>query len=102
MLIVTTSYLVLFSRPLSEVSPVVALFVAAYLASNVAAHRVLPRLRSPAVLDWTLVAVDTVALTVAVVLTGSGIAAISSCSTSPCSSSARCRSASAWWSARRC
>jgi len=71
-LIVTTSYLLLFSRPLSEMSPTVALFVAAYLGSNVLLTEWLPRLRSAAVLEWTVVAIDTVALTVALALTGSG------------------------------
>jgi len=68
-LIVATSYLVLFSRPLSAVTPTVALFVAGYLASNVALTELLPRLRSPAVLDWVLMIVDIAALSVAVVLT---------------------------------
>jgi signal transduction histidine kinase len=67
-LIVATSYLVLFSRPLSEVTPTAALFVAAYLASNVALTELLPRLRSAAVLEWTLMAVDTAALTLALAL----------------------------------
>lgn len=70
-LIVATSYLVLFSRPLAEVTPAVALFVAAYLGSNVALTELLPRLRSPAALDWLLVIIDTAALSVAVVLTNS-------------------------------
>jgi signal transduction histidine kinase len=70
-LIVATSYLVVFSRPLSAVTPTQALFVAAYLASNVALTELLPRLRSPAVLDWLLIIVDTAALSVAVVLTDS-------------------------------
>jgi signal transduction histidine kinase len=70
-LIVATSYLVLFSRPLAEVTPAVALFVSAYLASNVALTELLPRLRSPALLDWLLIIVDTAALSVAVVLTNS-------------------------------
>lgn len=71
-LIVTTAYLVLFSRPLSEVTPGVALFVASYLGSNVLLTEWLPRLRSAAVLEWTVVAIDTVALTVALALTGGG------------------------------
>ncbi|MBX3027760.1 hypothetical protein KF840_22930 [bacterium] len=69
-LIVTTAYLVLFSRPLSEMSPWVALFVAAYLGSNVLLTEWLPRLRSAAALEWTVVAVDTLALTLALALTG--------------------------------
>jgi signal transduction histidine kinase len=68
-LIVATSYLVVFSRPLSQVTPAQALFVAAYLASNVVVTEWLPRLRSPAVLDWVLIIVDTAALSIAVVLT---------------------------------
>jgi signal transduction histidine kinase len=68
-LIVATSYLVLFSRPLSQVTPTVALFIAAYLGSNIALSELLPRLRSPAALDWILIIVDTAALSIAVVLT---------------------------------
>lgn len=70
-LIVATSYLVLFSRPLREVTPTMALFVAGYLASNVALIELLPRFRSPAVLEWLLLIVDTTALSVAVILTDS-------------------------------
>jgi len=68
-LIVATSYLVLFSRPLSEVTPTLALFVAGYLASNVILTEILPRLRSPGVLDWMLIVVDTAALSIALILT---------------------------------
>ncbi|MEO8604927.1 MAG: ATP-binding protein [bacterium] len=68
-LIIATSYLVVFSRPLSQVTPAAALFVAAYLASNIALTEWLPRLRSPAVLEWTLMAVDITALTLALILT---------------------------------
>src|SRR5215472_11078334 len=70
-LIIATSYLVLFSRPLSEVTPSVALFVAAYLASNVALTELAPRLRAAGVLDWLVILVDTVALSVALALTQS-------------------------------
>ena len=69
-LIVATSYLVLFSRPLSEVTPTVALFVAAYLGSNVILTELLPRLRA-GLLDWILIVVDTTALSFALVLTQS-------------------------------
>jgi signal transduction histidine kinase len=71
-LIVATSYLVLFSRPLTELSPTAGLFVAAYLASNVALTELLPRLRSLAALDWVLVVFDIAALSIAVVLTETG------------------------------
>jgi len=71
-LIVATSYLVLFSRPLAEVTPLAALFVAAYLGSNVLVTEMLPRLRTPAVLEWTLLALDTSAVTVALLLANPG------------------------------
>src|SRR6185369_15904169 len=64
-------YLVLFSRPLSEVTPAMALFVAAYLASNVVVTELLPRLRSTVQLEWAIVLVDVAALSLAIVLTGS-------------------------------
>jgi len=70
-LIVATSYLILFSRPLSEVTPSVALFIAGYLASNVALTELLPRFRSPAVLEWVLIIVDIAAVSIAVTLTDS-------------------------------
>lgn len=71
-LIVATAYLVLFTRPLSEVTPGLALFVAGYLASNVLLTEWLPRLRSPAMLEWVVMGVDTVALTTALIISGAG------------------------------
>lgn len=71
-LIVATAYLVLFTRPLGEVTPGMALFVAGYLASNVVLTEWLPRLRSPAMLEWLVMGIDTVALTVALGLSGAG------------------------------
>ena len=68
-LIVATSYLVLFSRPLSEVTPTVALFIAGYLASNVVLTELAPRLRARALLEWVLLIVDTLAVAAAVALT---------------------------------
>ena len=70
-LIIATSYLVLFSRPLAEVTPGIALFVAGYLASNVALTELAPRLRAAGVFDWLVIIVDTAALALAVALTGS-------------------------------
>ena len=70
-LIVATAYLVLFSRPLAEVTPCIALYVAAYLASNVALTELAPRLRAAGVFDWLVIIVDTAALALAVALTGS-------------------------------
>ena len=71
-LIVATAYLVLFTRPLTEVTPGLALFVAAYLGSNVVLTEWLPRLRSPAMLEWLVMGVDTVALSAALMLSGAG------------------------------
>jgi signal transduction histidine kinase len=69
-LIVATSYLVLFSRPPSAVGPAEALFVAAYLTSNLV---LAPLLREPGrqrLLEIVIVLVDTTAITVAHLLTG--------------------------------
>lgn len=69
-LIVATCYLVLFSRPLASVGPEEALFVAAYLASNLV---LAPLLRAPGrqrLLEIVIVLVDTTAITVAHLLTG--------------------------------
>ena len=68
-LIVATSYLVLFSCPLTEVTPTVALFIAGYLASNVLLTEMAPRLRARAWFEWVVLIVDTLAVTVAVALT---------------------------------
>ena len=70
-LIIATCYLVLFSRPLSEVTPAMALFVAAYLASNIVVTELVPGLRSATGLEWVLVVIDIAALSLAIVLTGS-------------------------------
>jgi signal transduction histidine kinase len=70
-LIVATSYLVLFSRPLAQITPMMALFVAAYLGSNVVLTELLPRLHASTRLEWVLVIIDVVALTTAIVLTDS-------------------------------
>jgi signal transduction histidine kinase len=46
--------------------------VAGYLGSNVLLTEWLPRLRSAAALEWTVVGIDTLALTAALALTGGG------------------------------
>ena len=61
-LIIATSYLVLFSRPLGTTPPSVGLFVAAYLGSNVLLTALLRRFRSWQRLDIGLVLFDTVAV----------------------------------------
>lgn len=68
-LIIATSYLVLFSRPLGDVPPSAGLFVVLYLASNVVLTELLPRLSESSHLDWAIVVMDTVALSIAMILT---------------------------------
>jgi signal transduction histidine kinase len=68
-LIISTSYLVLFSRPLRDLPLSAALFVALYLASNVILTELLPRLSGVSYLDWIIVVMDTVALSIAMILT---------------------------------
>jgi signal transduction histidine kinase len=68
-LIIATSYLILFSRPLGEMPPSAALFVVLYLASNVLLTELLPRLMENSYLDWIIVGLDTVALSIAMILT---------------------------------
>jgi hypothetical protein len=61
-LIIATSYLVLFSRPLSEMPTSAALFVAMYLASNIVLAMLLPRFPSEYAFDMTVVMLDTFAV----------------------------------------
>ncbi|MBI1813777.1 MAG: HAMP domain-containing histidine kinase [Deltaproteobacteria bacterium] len=68
-LIIATSYLLLFSR-LQQATPAVALFVAGYFASNLALTSLLPRMRSRRVIDVAVVLFDTVAICFGLVLTG--------------------------------
>jgi signal transduction histidine kinase len=68
-LIIATAYLMLFHRPLSETPPIVALFVAAYLGSNVIAGRLLARSRNPRTLEPAIVLFDAIAVSLALLLT---------------------------------
>lgn len=68
-LIVATAYLLLFCSSPTELRPIVALFIALYLTSNVVLTEVLPRLRSTVVLEWSLMVFDIGALTLALLLT---------------------------------
>jgi len=68
-LIIATSYLLLFHRPLSATPPIAALFLAAYLASNIVAARLLPRVRSRQMFEMGIVAFDAAAVSVALLLT---------------------------------
>jgi signal transduction histidine kinase len=67
-LIIATSYLVLFSRPFGETPPSVALFVAAYLGSNVILTRMGRRIRSWQQLDVGVVLFDTLAVCIGLAL----------------------------------
>jgi signal transduction histidine kinase len=69
-LIIATSYLVLFSRPLRQTPPSVMLFVAAYFASNLVLPRVLTRFRSVALPDCAVVVFDTFAVSIGLGLSG--------------------------------
>ncbi len=68
-LIIATSYLVLFSRPLAQTSAAVGIFVAAYLTSNLLLTIFLPRIRSQRAFDVGVVLVDTVAVSIGLALT---------------------------------
>jgi signal transduction histidine kinase len=71
-LIIATSYLVVFSRELGQGQTSAALFVAAYFASNVLLTELLPRFRSPYAFDVCVVLLDTVMVSVGLTLTGTG------------------------------
>jgi len=69
-LIIATAYLMLFSRPLPTTPPSVALFVAAYFASNLVLTWLLPRLdRRWRTVDAGLVLFDTAAICLGLALT---------------------------------
>jgi signal transduction histidine kinase len=68
-LIIATSYLVLFSRPLADMPPSAGLFVVLYLASNILLTELLPQLSKITHLDWLIVVLDTIALSIAMILT---------------------------------
>jgi signal transduction histidine kinase len=68
-LIIATSYLLLFSRPAAAISPSVGLFIAAYLASNIGLAATLARIHSRRRFDIGVVLFDTVAVSIAIMLT---------------------------------
>src|SRR5262249_35810972 len=69
-LIIATSYLVVFSRPLSQNPASAALFVAAYFATNVVLTHFLTRLRSQALFDMCVVVIDIVMVSIGLALSG--------------------------------
>jgi signal transduction histidine kinase len=71
-LIIATSYLVVFSRPAGQGPTHAALFVAAYFASNVVLTELLPRFRSHYVFDVSVVLLDTVMVSIGLSMIGTG------------------------------
>lgn len=67
-LIIATSYLVLFSHPVRPLG--VDLFVAAYLASNIVLRALLPRMPSEYFFDVTVVLFDATMVSVGLAITG--------------------------------
>lgn len=72
-LIVATAYLMLFHRPLSETPPIVAVFIAAYLASNLIVGYLMPRVRSQRLFQTGIVLFDTLTVSAGLLLTQSAV-----------------------------
>jgi signal transduction histidine kinase len=68
-LIIATSYLVVFSRPPSQLQPAAALFVAAYFLSNIVAGVLLPRISGQFACDAGLVLLDVTMVSIGLALT---------------------------------
>jgi signal transduction histidine kinase len=71
-LIIATSYLVVFSRPLGQGGGGAALFVGVYFASNVLLTLLLPRFRSHYAFDICVVLLDTLMVSIGLTLIGTG------------------------------
>lgn len=71
-LIIATSYLVVFSRPLGQGPVGASLFVATYFASNVVLAELLPRFRSHSAFDVCVVLLDTIMVSIGLALIGAG------------------------------
>lgn len=67
-LIIATSYLLLFHQSLNATPPIVLLFIAAYLSSNIFAAKLLPHFRSRRAFDIGIVAFDAAAVSAALLL----------------------------------
>jgi signal transduction histidine kinase len=63
LLIIATSYLVVFSRPLHEIQPLAALYVAAYLATGLFWRPICSRFRRPEHLIGAVILFDVLAVT---------------------------------------
>jgi signal transduction histidine kinase len=68
LLIIATSYLVIFSRPLSEANPLAALYVAAYLATGLFWGSIRSRFRRPEHLIGAVILFDVLAVTVGLLI----------------------------------
>jgi signal transduction histidine kinase len=68
LLIIATSYLVIFSRPLSEANPLAALYVAAYLATGLFWGPIRSRFRQPEHLIGAVILFDVLAVTVGLLI----------------------------------
>lgn len=71
-LIIAIAYVVLFSHPLTQMAPIAAVFVALYLGSNIVLAEMMRRRLYQGWLEWFVVGLDVVAITVAIYLTGEG------------------------------
>jgi len=69
-LIIATSYLLLFSRPVVEVSRPAAVFIAVYLCSNLGLRWLRPHLPSDRAFDATVVVLDTAMVSLGLLITG--------------------------------
>src|SRR5258705_1686533 len=72
LLILATSYLVIFSRPLEQTSPLAALYVAAYLATALLWRPLRARFRRPEHLIGTVILFDILAVTGGLLLADGG------------------------------
>jgi signal transduction histidine kinase len=73
-LIIATSYLVVFSRPLTQNPASTGLFVAAYFASNIVLAWIVPRFRTQYAFDISVVLFDTTMVSAGLALTGAASA----------------------------
>ncbi len=71
-MIVATGYLLLFYHPVSSRRPAIAVFLAAYLASNLVFAALLRRVKQPRLLEMAIVVFDSSAVSVALLLAQSG------------------------------
>jgi len=71
-LIIAIAYLVMFSRPLAQLPPSAALFIAFYLGSNLLLPHILRRVPASIRAEWWVVILDVTAVTLALYLANEG------------------------------